>query len=53
MKNIIGTIVLAISTGALGGCEIARAASPSETAGPALQPAYCIHHPNEPRCLKP
>jgi len=36
MKNIIGTIGLASSTSALGGCETAPAASPSETAGPAL-----------------
>jgi len=52
VKNLIGTIVLEIRTDALGGCVNTLAASPSETAGPALQPAYCIEHPNEPRCLK-
>jgi len=45
--------VLTIGAGALGGCETTAPASPSETAGPALQSAYCIQHPNEPHCLRP
>jgi hypothetical protein len=35
---------LEIGTGALGGCVNTLAASLSETAGPALQPVYCIQH---------
>jgi hypothetical protein len=52
MRIMSGVCALIITACGLSGCVQTPPAQANETAGPALQSAYCTQHPNEPRCLR-
>jgi hypothetical protein len=52
MKIFLVVFTWAVAVILLGGCVDTPPSQANETPGPALQSAYCIQHPNEPRCLR-